>query len=159
LNAPSPDEKLPSVDWLVITWTKDEHKALRRAFTPTVKIDDWYKYAHNFEAFIPDIRPGAPSRRLNRIGSYYKVKIGNKHVLCFKSEFHLNQDGKKLPLKRMIKQLIEETNAENVLSIGTAGGVADKDELGDVVVSNSALFNLKDEFKNEEFNNKKFQSN
>jgi hypothetical protein len=158
LNVTSPDEELPSVEWLVITWTKDEHKALRRAFTPTVKIDDWFKYTHNFEALIPDIRPGAPARRLQRIGSYYKVKIGNKDVLCFKSELHLNQDGKKLPLKKMIEQLIEETNAKNVLSIGTAGGVADGDELGDVVVSNSALFNLKDEFKNEVFNNKNFQS-
>jgi len=158
LNVTSPDQELPSVDWLVITWTKDEHRALRRAFTPSVKIDDWYKYTHNFETYIPELRPGAPSRRVERIGSYYKVKIGNKDVLCFKSEFHLNQDGKKLPLKKMIKQLIEETDAKHVLSIGTAGGVADKDELGDVVVSNSALFNLQDEFKNEEFNNKKFQS-
>jgi nucleoside phosphorylase len=158
LNDPSPNQELPSSKWLVITWTKDEHKALRTAFTPGVKIDDWYKYAHNFDAFIPDIHPGAPSRRLQHIGSYYKVKIGNKDVLCFKSEFHLNQDGKKLPLKKMVEQIIEETNAKFVLSIGTAGGVAGGDELGDVVVSNSALFNLKNEFKNESFNHKKFQS-
>ena len=52
LNVTSPDEELPSVEWLVITWTKDEHKALRRAFTPTVKIDDWFKYTHNFEVLF-----------------------------------------------------------------------------------------------------------
>ena len=159
LNVASPDEELPSVEWLVITWTKDEHRALCRTFTPNLNIDDWYKYTHNFDAFFPDIRPNAPSRQLKRIGSYYKVKIGNKHVLCFKSELHLNQDGKKLPLKKMIEQLLEETNAKKVLSIGTAGGVANNDELGDVIVSNSALFNLKDEFKNEKFNNKKYLCN
>lgn len=159
LDVTDSQEALPKVDWLIITWTQDEHKALCKVFTPTVNPAHWILYSHNFASYVDDIRPGAPARKAGRIGSYCLVKIGDKKVLCFKSEFHMNQDGKKLPLKRMIRQTLDETGAKHILSIGTSGGVSEQDELGDVVISNSATFDLKDEFKNETFNHKLFTSN
>jgi Phosphorylase superfamily len=158
---PTPDDALPISDWVIITWTQAEHEALRRVFTRSVTINKWYPYRHNFDTYIDDIRPNAPARHANRLGSYYPVTMGDekKKVLCFKCELHLNQDGTKLPLQRLIKQIVEETQTQYLLSIGTAGGVGNDDELGDVVVSHSALFKLQDEFKNSPFNHKSFTSN
>ena len=70
----------------------------------------------------------------------------------------MNQDGPRLPLQRLIKQIVEETQAKYILSIGTAGGVREQDELGDVIVSQSAVFKLQDEFKDAPFNHKSFMN-
>jgi nucleoside phosphorylase len=153
---PQPDDPLPEADWLVITWTKAEHAALRAVFAPRLPVDRWLKYRHNFQSYEPELRKGAPALSANRIASYCMVEIKGFKVLCLKSEFHLNQDGPKLPLLRLTEQLLNETQAKDVLSIGTAGGVRGEDELGDVIISQSALFRLKDEFKNEPFNGKTF---
>jgi nucleoside phosphorylase len=155
---PQPEDPLPEADWLVMTWTRAEHEALKSVFTPTIPVQRWHPYRHEFESYIPDIRVGAPALRSNRIGSYYMVKLEDIRVLLLKSEFHLNQDGVKLPLRRLTRQLIDETKASTILSIGTAGGVANADELGDVVVSQSAKYRLNDEFKNEPFNGKSYTS-
>ncbi len=45
-----------------------------------------------------------------------------------------------------------------VLTIGTAGGVFDDFELGDVVITRAAKFRLQQEFRNEAFNGKTFTS-
>ena len=77
-------------------------------------------------------------------------------MLCIKSELHLNQDGVKtgegtatLPVKDLFKQIIAETNAKVILTIGTSGSVFDEFELGDVVVTRAAKFRLQNEFRNE----------
>ena len=61
---PQPDNTLPNSDWVVITWTKAGNEALRRVFTRTVTINNWYPYKHNFDSYLPDIRHGAPAVRL-----------------------------------------------------------------------------------------------
>ena len=95
------------------------------------------------------------------------TKIHNKTVLCFKSELHLNQDGIRstvkpgtstLPVKDMFHQIIDEAEPSVVLTVGTAGGVFAEQDLGDVVVTRAAKFRLQDEFKNEPFNNKVYES-
>ena len=54
-------------------------------------------------------------------------------MLCVKSELHLNQDGVKtgegivtLPVRDLFTQIITETGAGVVLTIGTAGSVFDE---------------------------------
>ncbi|MEW5839776.1 MAG: hypothetical protein AB1753_02120 [Thermoproteota archaeon] len=157
--APGPDQPLPEADWLVITWTVDEHKALKEVFAPSLPTERWHLYRHNFARYAPDLKSTGPAARAGRIGSYCMVEVAGKRVLCLKSEFHLNQDGPKLPLRPLTRQLIEETGAKNILSIGTAGGVGMDDELGDVMVSQSALFKCGDEFEDADFNGKKYVSN
>jgi alpha-D-ribose 1-methylphosphonate 5-triphosphate synthase subunit PhnG len=68
-------------------------------------------------------------------------------VLCVKSELHLNQDGVKTgegivtpPVRDLFTQIITETGAGVVLTIGTAGSVFDEFQLGDVVVTRAAKF-------------------
>ena len=92
-------------------------------------------------------------------------------MLCVKSELHLNQDGIQdkgpdgkglgmatLPVKDFFHQVIAETGAGYILTIGTAGSVFHEFVLGDVVVTRAARFKCSQEFRNEPFNHQAFQS-
>jgi nucleoside phosphorylase len=159
---------LPRADVFIITWTADETDALASVFTPGFSRDNWHRYRHNFDTadFKPKIRSGAPAQKVNRLGSWMMTKVGSKSVIVFKSELHLNQDSistgsgtATLPVKALFKQVIQEVKPELVLTIGTAGGVFENHDLGDVVVTRAAKFRLSDEFKNEPFNGQTFKSN
>jgi nucleoside phosphorylase len=169
---PKQDAPLPKADILVITWTVAEQNALADVLTPKYSRNAWYRYTHNYESlFLPLIRtkPSEPPSRINkRLGSWFPVTIGDKKVICFKSELHLNQDGvwlnengtpadKKtgyatLPVKDLFEQLIKEINPSHVITVGTAGAVYLEHGLGDVVVTRGAKFRLTDEFKKEPYN-------
>jgi nucleoside phosphorylase len=168
-SAPSeidPQAALPNADVLVVTWTAAECDALADVFTPGVSRQRWHFYRHNFTShFLGSIRPGAPSRQAGRLGSWLQTSVGDTSVTCFKSELHLNQDGVRtgdgtatLPVKDLFAQLIEEVKPALVLTIGTAGGVATDQDLGDAVVTRAARFRCQDEFENEPFNGRTFRS-
>src|SRR5436309_117227 len=63
-----------------------------------------------------------------------------------------------VPVKDLFRQLIEEVGPAVVLTVGTAGGVAPDQGLGDVVVTRGAKFRLASEFRNEPFNGKQYRS-
>lgn len=97
--------------------------------------------------------------------------LGHRSVLCVKSELHLNQDGIEdkdphgnglgtatLPVKDLFVQIVQETGASHVLTIGTAGSVVDEFGLGDVVVTRAARFRCQQEFANEPFNHTTYTS-
>lgn len=161
-----PEVALPKADVLVITWTAAECDALADVFTPGVSRQRWHFYRHHFtDRFQKLIRPGAPSRQAGRLGSWLQTSIGDRSVICFKSELHLNQDGIKtgdgtatLPVKDLFLQLIEEVKPSVVLTIGTAGGVAADQDLGDAVLTRAAHFRCQDEFEHVPFNGKTFRS-
>lgn len=164
--APGPDDALPKADVLVITWTVAEQNALADVFTPGNGRARWYRYARGFtERYANKIRPGAPAAAAQRLGSYFPTRIGQLSVLCFKSELHLNQDGistgdgtATLPIKDLFAQMIAEVEPKVVLTVGTGGGVAADQDLGDVVVTRAALFRCQSEFKNEPWNGETFKS-
>jgi nucleoside phosphorylase len=164
--AADPNDPLPSADVVVITWTVDEQEALADVLTPGSGRSEWQRYARGFEErYAAKIRNGAPSMFSRRLGSYLPTRIGNTSVLCFKSELHLNQDGIRtgdgtatLPVKDLFLQVIEETGAGVILTVGTAGSVHEDVGLGDVVVTRGAKFRLSDEFRNEAFNGRVFTS-
>jgi nucleoside phosphorylase len=172
---PSPDAPLPQADWLVITWTRDEHRALARVFTPTnpagdeTDFDKWYDYRMNFGSYAGDLRSQPfdphPAIRSNRLGRFYLAKVGSKSVLLFKSELHLNQDGPRayrqgrpLPLVRMTQQLVREVRPKYLISTGTAGGTVDDHNLGDTVITTAGVFHCNDpqDFRTADFNCKRF---
>jgi nucleoside phosphorylase len=170
-EAPAKDAALPAADVVVITWTVDEADGLAKVFTPRHAQDHWYPYARNFDAFAAKIRPGAPAHHAGRLASYMPVTLGQRSILCMKSELHLNQDGisekdgkghttgrATLPVKDLFKQIIGETGCRHILTIGTAGSVFDDFGLGDVVVTRAARFRCHEEFRSEPFNNKKYRS-
>jgi len=162
---PDPEAPLPQADILVVTWTVAEQDALADVLTPQFSRDEWYRYKHLFDQQYKDkIRKGAPAQKAGRLGSWFLTQIGNKKVMCYKSELHLNQDGiatgpgtATLPVKDMFRQLIEEVKPKLVITTGTSGGVYLEHNLGDVVVTRGAKFRLADEFKNEPFNGKSYR--
>lgn len=167
---PALDDPLPKADVVVVTWTIDETMALCDVLTPGITRDHWYRYARNFAAYRPKIRPHAPSVAAGRLGSYYLTTIGAKKVLCFKSELHLNQDGvtapplgapgnATLPVKDLFNQILDETQADLIITTGTAGAVFKDQDLGDVVITRAAKFRLQQEFRDASFNGKTFVSN
>ncbi|HEY1299647.1 MAG TPA: hypothetical protein VGF07_04070 [Stellaceae bacterium] len=151
--APPRDAPLPQFDYLVVTWTVAEAKCLADTLTPGYPSRTaWYEYAHNFASdFLPQIRKGAPARAANRLGSWFATRIGEKRVMCFKSELHLSQDGPKLPLAQLWRQLITEVKPTLVITTGTAGGIGSGIELGDVVVARKVRFDCLKEFKSRPF--------
>lgn len=165
---PPLDAPLPQADIVVITWTVDEVRALADVLTPGFTRDHWYRYARGFAAYLPLIRDGAPARGVNRLGSYFLTEVGNKRILCFKSELHLNQDGvtkppfsagnASLPVRQLFHQIIDEAQPSLVITTGTAGAVFAEHNLGDVVVTRAARFRCQKEFGEAPFNNQAFQS-
>ena len=116
-TAPQEDAPLPQFDYLVVTWTVAEAKCLADTLTPGYASKTaWYDYAHNFTTqFLPLLRRGAPAREANRLGSWFPTQIGNKRVMCFKSELHLSQDGPKMPIAALWQQLIAEVKPKLVI--------------------------------------------
>jgi nucleoside phosphorylase len=153
---PSKSAPLPKADVLVVTWTVAEGDALGDVLTPGFECKtDWYQYRHLYDSkYKKNIRNGAPASQSKILGKYFLTKIGSKKVLCFKSELHLSQDGVKLPVKDLWRQIIDETGASLVITTGTAGGIGSTEELGDVIVGRSVRFDCGREFKNSPFNNK-----
>jgi nucleoside phosphorylase len=163
---PATDAPLPKADVVIVTWTVAELDALADVFTPEWPRARWYRYNRHFEdRYRAQIRDGAPALKAQRLGSWFPTKVGDTSVICFKSELHLNQDGKPtgdgtatLPVKDLFAQIIEEVQPKLILTVGTSGGVAHDHDLGDVVVTRAAKFRCSSEFKNEPFNNQTYRS-
>ena len=163
---PATSAKLPEADVAVVTWTVAELEALCDVLTPGFTRDKWYRYDRDFATkYDARIRSTAPAKKSRSLGSYFMTKIGNQRVLCIKSELHLNQDGvatgpgtATLPVKDFFLQIIAETKAKVVITVGTCGGIDGNHDLGDVLVTRSAKFRLQSEFKNEPYANQAFKS-
>lgn len=172
---------LPRADVVVITWTSAEWDALHYVFSnglsplPTSGNEwrqQWRPYRRDFYTVFTDLwshrliaaardrAGGVPALRRDnmRWGSYTLVEVGNRTVLLFKSELHLNQDGEQLPLVPLMRQIVEDAQPSLVLSVGTAGGVADDQALGSAIVTNAAKYRLSQEFGTARFNKQLYRS-
>jgi hypothetical protein len=155
---PDPTQPLPKADVLVVTWTVAEGRALADVLTPGHASDGWYHYRHLYDQYVSLIRKEAPALEAKRLGSLFPTSIGGRKVLCFKSELHMSQDGPKLPVRVLWKQIIAETGARLVISTGTAGAIGASVKLGDVVLAGQVRFDCQKTFKNESFNQQTFTS-
>ncbi|GLC93945.1 hypothetical protein Tamer19_33530 [Cupriavidus sp. TA19] len=142
---PALDAALPRADVVVITWTVDETMALCDVMTPGFSRDHWYRYARNFDQYLPKIRAGAPARGVMRLASYFPVRIGAKKVLCMKSELHLNQDGitrppagsahkASLPVRDLFHQILTTDFFEFGTSLNHLEEIGSAVEMGDAVL-------------------------
>lgn len=179
----SDSSPLPQADVVVLTWTSAEWKALHHVFLgkdvplPTKKDDQswrdaWLPYRRDFYTVIQplwthrlmqgrrNLSSGVPSlsRSQLRWGSWAMVKVAGRRVLLFKSELHINTDGETLPLRQLVRQILEECQPLLILSTGTSGGVDPDHGLGDVVVTTGAKFHLGDEFGSAGFNGRTYRS-
>jgi hypothetical protein len=148
-------DPLPQADYVIVTWTVEEAKALADTLTPGYPSKTaWYYYAHNFESeFVPLIRKGAPALDSKRLGSFFPITIAGKNVLCMKSELHFSQDGPDMPIAKLWQQIINEARPKLIITTGTAGGIGAKVELGDVVTAQAVRFDCQRSFKSKPFHN------
>jgi hypothetical protein len=148
----SHDGPLPQADVLVVTWTVDEGHALSRVLTPGKDSrNDYLPYTHSFAEISKLMRFGCPAVEAQRLGAYWTTKIGPKKVVVFKSDSHMSQDGPKLPNLEVWSQIISEVQPKLVITTGTAGGIGQEWEVGDVVVSPLVRFDCTSKFKAEPF--------
>ena len=159
-QAPSSSAKLPQCDYVVVTWTVEEARCLADVLTPGFPSKTaWYPYAHLFDSeYASIIRHGAPASMSKRLGSYFLTSIAGKKVLCMKSELHMSQDGPKLPIAKLWKQIITETSCKLIITTGTAGGIGAGLELGDVVVGTDVRFDCLKSFKNSPFHDSVYKT-
>ena len=107
----------------------------------------WQRYTRGFDTYRPQIRPTAPAATRDGWATTNSPRSGSARVLWVKSELHLNQDGVKdrgghrHPAGAdLFTQIITETGAGVVFTIGTAASVFDEFQLGDVVVTRATTF-------------------
>jgi hypothetical protein len=144
---PGPDKPLPKADVIVMTWTDAEWAALDHVFlrstspqAPSVHVSasQWFLYS----------RSAPSSSRDNPLWGYYQlvnIKGSNnksRTALLFKSDAHLAHPPWLSGLSQELKDLIADVGAGAFYSIGTAGGANLQQKLGDVVITNSAKFQL-----------------
>jgi hypothetical protein len=134
---------LPRADVLIVTWTVDEGHSLSRVLTPGKDSrNDYVPYTHNFSTLSRQMSKGSPAVKAKRLGAFWTTTISGKKAVVFKSESHLSQDTNKhlptngvLPNAELWKQIIGEVQPKLVLTTGTAGGIGNAFEVGDVIVS------------------------
>jgi nucleoside phosphorylase len=140
---PASAARLPDASAIVITWADAEWAALQHVFCAggsTMPYSDRSRGAWaGWQKFSANLAPGAPSN-WNYWGYYRLVQVGEKPVLLFKSNTHLDWPGATY-LEAMIKLLAGDVKPNVILSIGTAGGAKTQDHIGTVrAVSAGTLY-------------------
>ena len=166
---------LPKADIVIITWTVAEWAAFDHVFCESqaqmsyYEKNTWQKkwvpYSNNYAQYLKPSIPNSyftkksPSTSAKAWGDFCMVKLGNgKKAILFKSNIHISTDGPGIPLINMMDNILTDSGASLVLTIGTAGGSRPKDCLGSVNITNGGHFLLSAPLKNKPFNNKTFNS-
>jgi nucleoside phosphorylase len=154
---PDSNDPLPEAEYLVVTWTAAENHALADMLTPGHSKNSWYNYDRFFDSrYKHNIQHGAPSLEENRLGSFFPISIGEKSVLCFKSELHMDTDGRKLPIRDLWKQIIQEVKPKLVVTTGTAGAIGSDIKVGDVIIGRKCRFDCDQTFVDMPFNKQQY---
>jgi nucleoside phosphorylase len=161
--SPAPPEnadlsKFKGYDAVVVTWTSAEAAALAALFTPGFQVSQWYEYRHNVESYIPlvtgsmapfDDKQADMARYYHSLGLYFPCRIGKARVLLMKSGLHLDYDGPKFPVRRMITEVVQAVQPKLFITTGTGGGIGKEVALGDVVIAGHTKFDCVTQFKSE----------
>lgn len=170
-----PTDPLPHADAVIITWTSAEWAALDHVMCDSDRempyhFDEdpawknkWLFYSRGWDQIKDNLPSNAPSREHQAWGRFCRVKLpaNGKTALLFKSDMHISTDGKTLPLRDLIRHIIEDVSPDlNLfLTIGTAGGSRSEDFLGTANISNTAKFDLTGDLSHYDFNHKVFTNN
>lgn len=146
----NPEDALPSVDIVILTWTSAEWLALDHVFLNSdaqrdFSNDEWRKawlpYSRGASNYSSDPKSGS------LWGFFQLVQITDQsdrpwRVLLFKSNSHLAHSPWTEGLTVMLRCILEDTKPDRIYTIGTAGGSRLDQHLGDVVITNTALLEL-----------------
>jgi nucleoside phosphorylase len=166
---------LPKADIVIITWTSAEWAAFDHVFCDSQSEMTYYEkntwsqrwnlYNRGYSKLLApadkskNFTARSPSLVHKSWGSFCMVKLGNgKSAILFKSDLHVSTDGVNIPLIQMMQNILADTKAKLVLTIGTAGGARPQDCLGSVSIADGGHFLLSGEYKAKTFNNKTYDS-
>ena len=144
LNVSAPSNAVvsavPKSDFVIITWTAAETQGMALVFGRGL-----YKFnGENDNNFSPLLFSDLPKPAGEDYHAYFfRATVNGKSVLCLKSEFHpkLQPSETTLFFERLVGAGASR-NVGTVITSGTAGGIWELLDLGDVVVTNSARFGL-----------------
>jgi len=146
-----PQAHLPEADVVILTWTSAEWSALDQVlcnpeYPRAAYARDWQRSWHLFSAGAPAADPTEKTGPL--WGWYQLVDIpgpsgSTVRALLFKADTHLAHPPWFGGLTTMLEQVVKESRASMIYSIGTAGGGHPSQQLGEVVITNSATIQLK----------------
>lgn len=142
-----PGDPLPPADVVVVTWTAAEGQALADVLTPGLPSNRWRPYAYLWSTYETQLTDRSPARGAQCMAFAANVKIGSVQVLALKSELHLATDAITAPVVQLWKQVVGEARPALIITTGTAGGIGEATQLGDVFVVTNAKFNCTRDFK------------
>jgi nucleoside phosphorylase len=146
-----PNAPLPRVDAVVLTWTAAEWSALDQVFldSATTRTPTSREWERSWHLYSFDVGANTTDNAYNPLWGYFRtVQIvvdssgATKTVLLFKCGAHLAHPPWLAGLTVMVTQILDETRASWIYSIGTAGGTRPDVRLGDVVMTNAADIQL-----------------
>jgi len=140
-----------------VTWTYAEGEALADVLTPGLPSTTWRPYAHLWSSYEAQLTDRSPARDAQCMAYVANVRIGPVRILALKSELHLATDGISAPIVQLWKQMAEEARPEMIISTGTAGGIGEATQLGDVFAVTNAKFNCTQTFKSKPWAEQLFQ--
>jgi hypothetical protein len=146
-----PDAALPKADVAVLTYTDPEWSALDHVFlnssaTRPPSSREWEQAWHPYRRDAPRTTtkiPGPPLWGLYRLVDVVTPNGKARRVILFKCDTHLAHPPYLAGLAQFVGQVLDETGAGWIWSIGTAGGSRLEACLGDVVVTNAAHITLR----------------
>jgi nucleoside phosphorylase len=149
LPARATDDPLATADVLIVTYTTAEARALADVLTPGVVSSSWSHYTRDWVSYEGQLGERSPALESKRLGSWCCTRIGNRTAVCFKSELHPATDGPDLPMVRLWRQVVGDVRPRLVITTGTAGGVGQDTQLGDVAVATTVRWDCREQFKSE----------
>jgi hypothetical protein len=167
---PAPTDSLSrfhGYDAVIVTWTAAEAAAMAALLTPDHPVSEWYLYRHGVADYLPLVTGArAPfndsspemDRYFHTLGLYFPCKIGDAHVLLFKSGLHFAYDGPHTPVKKLMAELVSTIEPSVFITTGTGGGIGADVKLGDVIVGNTVRFDCTGQFKNEPWKDAAFKA-
>jgi nucleoside phosphorylase len=159
--------KFKGYDAIVVTWTAAEAAALAAMFVPDYLPSRWYEYRHGIDAYIPLVTGGvAPfndktadmARYYHSLGLYFPCRIGKARVLLFKSGLHLDYDGPRIPVRKLMAELAAAIRPKLFITTGTGGGIGKQVALGDVVIAAQVKFDCVTQFKSQSWAKASYQT-
>ncbi|MGH3823647.1 MAG: hypothetical protein ACRDRA_12590 [Pseudonocardiaceae bacterium] len=157
---------------LVLSWFHEQQTRsgardpLWAALDEALSIGNGSPYKRGFNTVLPALQlrqlvledRDAPFRiqpQMNRRwGTFHGALDGT--VSVFRSDRRLNTDGPAMPVLDMLAQILAERRPRLVISVGLGGGVRPEHQVGDVVVTSRARFDLTGELDSYEGNDRTF---
>jgi nucleoside phosphorylase len=127
---------LPTADTIVLCWAESEWAALQHVFVSGSQPMPYSEAANSmWPGWSKLTAPNVPQGVQGGYWGYYRlVTVGQKDVLLFKSNVHLDETNGQSNLEALVQLFAKSVKPGVILSTGTAGGARPSDPIGTVNV-------------------------